>query len=106
MKFQLKVIEGQFEEIVKISIFSNEHLQDEEIGPRIISAFKKPQTEKRMTAGFYLFLKGYARSPFGEFNSNLRIVVGRDEDDFQLNIKQYNSNFVTYELLLGIYTNK
>ena len=47
---------------------------------------------------------GYARSPFRDFESYLRIVVGLDEDDFQLILKQYNANFVTYELDPSIYT--
>ena len=48
---------------------------------------------------------GYARSPFRDFESYLRIVVGLDEDDIQLILKQYNSKFVTYKLTPGIYTN-
>ena len=49
---------------------------------------------------------GYARSPFRDFESYLRIVVGLDEEDIQLILKQYNSNFVTYELSAGNYTIK
>ena len=37
----------------------------------------------------------YARSPFRDFESYLRIVVGLDENDIQLILKQYNSKFVT-----------
>ena len=37
------------------------------------------------------------------FESYLRIVVGLDEEDIQLILKQYNSHFITYELTLGIY---
>ena len=40
----------------------------------------------------------YARSSFQDFESYLRIVVGLDEDDMQLIVKQYNAEFVTYEL--------
>ena len=36
---------------------------------------------------------GYARSPFRAFESYVRIVVGLVEDDIQLRLKQYNSNF-------------
>ena len=36
--------------------------------------------------------------------SYLRIIVGLDEDDFQMILKQYNSNFVIYEILPGIYS--
>ena len=46
-----------------------------------------------------------ARSPFRDFESYLRIVIGLDEDDIQLILKQYNTNFVvTYELDPGIYS--
>ena len=48
----------------------------------------------------------YLGSPFRNFESYLRIVVGLDEGDIQLILKQYNSNFVTYEITLGIYTIK
>ena len=34
---------------------------------------------------------GYARYPFRDFESYLRIVVGVDEDDIRLTFKQYNS---------------
>ena len=47
---------------------------------------------------------GYARSPFRDFQSFLRIVVGLDEDDIRLILKQYNANFVTYDLDPGNYT--
>ena len=41
---------------------------------------------------------GYARSPSRDFESYLKIVVGLDEDDIRLILKQYNRNFATYEL--------
>ena len=88
-------------------IFQNiisEHLQDEKIGPRIISTDKKLQTEKRPTDGNYMLLMGYARYLFRDFESHLRNVVGLDEDHMQLILKQYNANFVTYILDLGIYS--
>ena len=47
---------------------------------------------------------GYARSPFRDFESYLRIVIGLDEYDFQLFLKQYNEKSITYELDPGIYT--
>ena len=47
---------------------------------------------------------GYARSRFPVFESYLRIVVGLDEDDIQLILKQYNANFVTYDLDPGVCT--
>ena len=52
------------------------------------------------------FLMGYDRSLFRDFGSFLRIVIGLDEDDIQLILKQYSSNFVTSELDPGIQTIK
>ena len=49
---------------------------------------------------------GYARSPIRVFENYLRIVVGLDEDDFQLILKQNNSSFITYETSPGKYANK
>ena len=51
-------------------------------------------------------LLGYARSLFRGFERCLRIVVGLDEDDNNLILKQYKSNFITYDLSPGIYTIK
>ena len=39
-----------------------------------------------------------------EILSYLRLVVGLDEEDIRLNLKEYNSHFITYELTPGIYT--
>ena len=49
---------------------------------------------------------GYTRSPFRDNESFLRIVVELVEDDFQLILKQYNSNFLNYELSPGIHSKK
>ena len=47
---------------------------------------------------------GYARSPFRDFESYLRIVIGLEEENIRSILKQYKENFVTYELDLGNYT--
>ena len=44
---------------------------------------------------------GSGSSPFQDFESYLRAVVGLDEDDIQLVLKQHNSSSVTYELSPG-----
>ena len=49
---------------------------------------------------------GYARSPFRNFESYLRFVIGLDEHDNQLILKQLNSNFFTNEVSSGIYSTK
>ena len=49
---------------------------------------------------------GYARSPFRDFESYFRTIVGLDEDVIRLILKQYNGKFITYYLPPGIYTTK
>ena len=51
-----------------------------------------------------VLLLGYSASSFRDFESYLRLVVGLDEEDIQLILKEYNSHFITYELTPGIYT--
>ena len=46
---------------------------------------------------------GYARSPFRDFESYLRIVIGLEEDNIHMISKQCNEKFVTYELEPGNY---
>ena len=57
-----------------------------------------------MTDSFIKLLLGYSTSPLQNFETYLRIIVGLDEDDIQLILKQYNANFVTYHLDPGIYS--
>ena len=47
---------------------------------------------------------GYARSPFRDFESYPKFLVGLDEDDFKLILKKYNSDFIIYKCTAGIYT--
>ena len=47
---------------------------------------------------------GYARSPFRDFESYLRFIVALDEDDIRFILKQYNANFVSYDVDPGTYT--
>ena len=46
------------------------------------------------TDGYMLLLLDYGRSLFRDFESYLRIVVGLDEEDIQLILKEYNSHFL------------
>ena len=77
-EFSFEEVKHELEEIFSISNISHEHLQDEIIGPRIISAYKKLETEKRHTDGYYILILCYARSPFRDFISYLRMVIGFD----------------------------
>ena len=56
------------------------------------------------TDGYNILLLGYARSPFSDFESYLKIVNSLDEHDIQLILKQYISSFVTYKIDPGIYS--
>ena len=103
-KFGFLELKDELEEILNISHISQKHLDDEIIGPRIIDEFLKLSHEKEYSDGYSIFLLGYVKSPFRDFESYLRIVVGLDEEDIQLFLKQYNSHFMTYELCPGIYT--
>ena len=53
-----------------------------------------------------MLLMGYAESPFRDFESYLRSESGLNEEDIQLILEQYNSNFVNYEFSPGIYSIK
>ena len=53
-----------------------------------------------------MFLLNYAQSPFRDFESCLRIVIGLDEDDIHLNLKQYRSKIFTFEIPPSIYSIK
>ena len=104
-KFGFLELKNELEEILNISHISQEHLQGDVIGPRIIS-FLELSHEKKNTEGYTILLLGHSRSIFRDFESYLRIVVGLDEEDIQLISKQYNSHFIKYELAPAIYTIK
>ena len=103
-KFGFLELKDELEEIVHISQISQEYLQDHVIGPRIIDEPLKLSHEKKNGNGYMIILLGYSRSLYRDFESYLRIVVGLDEEDIQLILKQYNSHFITNELTPGIYT--
>ena len=99
-------LKDELEEILKNPNFTPFLLEDEKIGPRIVQAYKKLRSEKSSTVGYILLVMGSARSTFRNFESFLSIVVGLDQDGVQIIIKQYNSNFVTFEIPPGIYSIK
>ena len=92
-KFGFLELKDELEEILNIPHISKEHLQDDEIGPRIIDEYYKLSHEKKISDGYRILLMGYSRSLFRDFESYLRIVVGLDEKDIQLILKEYNSHF-------------
>ena len=82
-EFLFEELKDEVNEILNISDISPYHLQHEIIGPRIIEAYKKIRLEKSSTDGYIILLMGYARSPFADFESYLRIVVALNEEDIQ-----------------------
>ena len=50
-----------------------------------------------------MLLMCYVRSAFRDFQSYLRVLVGLDEDDVQLILKQLDLNFNTYEMLMKVF---
>ena len=103
-EFSFTEPKDELEEILNTSDITPYHLQHETVGPSLITAYKKLRSEKSNTDGYIMLLMGYAGSPFRDFESYLRIVVGLDENNFHLILKQYNAFFVTYQLSSGFYT--
>ena len=103
-EFSFEELKDEVEEIFNISNITHKHLEDETIGPRIIKTYCDLRSEKSSIDGYIILLLGYAGSLFRDFESYLRNVVGLDEDDIQLILKQCISNFVTSELGPSDYT--
>ena len=81
-------LEDELEEILNIPKITDDHVEDKTTAERIIKAYWDLRSEKSSTDGYIILLMGYARSPFRDFESYLRIVVGSDEDDIRLILKQ------------------
>ena len=103
-KFSFAELKDEVEEILNIPEITDNHLEDETLGPRIAKTYSKLKLDKTSHDGYIILLMGYARSPVKDFESYLRIFVGLEEDNIRLILKQYNEKFVTYELDPGNYT--
>ena len=99
-------VKDELEEIISVSNITDDHLEDETKGPRIIKAYWKLRSEKSSTDGYIILIKRYAISLFRDFESYLRIVIGLEEEIIRLILKQCNEKLNTYELSPGIYTIK
>ena len=87
-KFGFLELKDEIEEILDISHITDDHLKDENLGPRIINEFIILSNEKKNKDGYMILFLGYARSLFRDFESYLRIVVGLPEEDIQLILKE------------------
>ena len=74
----------ELEENLGISDVSPEHLQFEILGVPNDKAYIKISSEKRQIYGYYLLFMCYAKSSIRDFEKYFIIVVGSDEDDFQI----------------------
>ena len=83
---------------------TDDHLEYDILGPQVAKTYWELRSDKTSHDGYIILLTAYARSPFRDFESYLRIVIGLEEDDIQLILKQYNEKFITYELDPGNYT--
>ena len=101
-EFSFAGLKDELEEILSISDFSPKYLQQEIIGSRIIQAYVKLRSEKSSTDGYHILFMDYARSPFRDFESYLRVLVDLDKKNIQLILKQNFSHSTTYEILQGI----
>ena len=103
-EFSFEELKDEVEEILNIPEITDDHLEDGILAPRIAETYLKLRSDKSSHDGYIILLMGYARSPFRDFESYLRIVVGLEEDNIRLILKQYNEKFITYELDPGNYT--
>ena len=103
-EFSFEELKDEVEEILNIPEITDGHLEDETLAPRIAETYWKLRSDKSKHDGYTILLMGYARSQFRDFETYLRIIVGLEEEDIQLILKQYNEKFITYELDPGNYT--
>ena len=80
-EFSFAELKDKLEQILSIPDNTQSQKDHEIRGQRIIHAFKKLRSETSSTGGNFILLMGYARSPFREIQSYLRIVDGLDEND-------------------------
>ena len=69
-RFGFLALKDELEEILNIPHISQEHLQDEIIGPRIIDECIKLANEKQNSDGYMMLLLHYSTSPFRELFEN------------------------------------
>ena len=81
-------------------------LQDDPIGPIILEEDKEKVTKRRKDEQYNNILSTYTSSVTQDFGSYLRTQMDLVEDDIKLVLDEYNSSFITYEIMPGIYTFK
>ena len=89
-----------------ISDITATNLQDEVLAPIIIEEYREQVTKRMKDVKYMLILAMYVDSIFQDFETFLRTEIDLVEDDIRLVVNEYNSNFITFDLELGIYTFK
>ena len=103
-EYSFHELQDEVAEILNIPKITDDHLEDKATADIIAETYQKLRSDKSSHDGYLIILMGYARSPFRDFASYLRMVVGLEEDDIRLILKQYNEKFTTYELEPGNYS--
>ena len=103
-EFSFEELKDEVQEIPNIPEITDNYLEDETLASRIAETYWKLRNHITSHDGYSILLMGFARSPFRDFESYLRIIVGLEEDNIQLILKQNNEKFITYELDPGNYT--
>ena len=105
-KFGFLELKDEIEDILNIPHITNKHLDDEIIGQRIIDEYYKLSTEKMNTDGYMILFLDYSASSFRDFESYLRLVIGLDEEDIRLILKEYISHFITRTNSRNLYNSR
>ena len=103
-EFSFHELQDEVAEILNIPNITDDDLEDKATADRIAETYWKLRSDKSTHDGYIILLMGYARSAFRDFESYLRIIVGLEEENIRLILKQYNEKFITYELDPGNYT--
>ena len=88
-EFSFEELKDELEQILSFSHVTPPHRQHEIhaiIGPRKIEAYEL-RLQNSSTDDYVFLIMGHARSPFRDFESYLRFVVGLNECDIQLILK-------------------
>ena len=94
MFFSVVELRDELQEFFDIEDITCGHFQDEKLGPLNVTFYKKIKSEKPSTDAYLILITTYVKSPIRDCEKYLRIVVGLDEDDIQIILKQFNSNSV------------
>ena len=103
-EFSFEELKDEVGEILNIPEITDDHLEDDILAPRKAETYLMLRSDKSSHDGYIILLMDYARSPYRDFETSLRIVVGLEEDNIRLILKQYNEKFINYELDPGNYT--